>query len=263
MPVRITGLILVFIMLVAVPFAAAAETCPQVDEKYSLTLTPYVWLMDLKGTVGAKGYTLDVDAPFTKTSKHLNFAAMMAVDAMYKNRLGVTANLNLAMLGGQDSVHGVSLGSNSTMMMSDVAGVYRVLSRPLMWGGKGRVDIDLLAGMRIWRTGLKLDVETGSHRTAEYSQYETWADPMVGGRIIVGLTDRVNLRFRGGYGGFSTASKKTWDVSALMGYKVNERVRLVAGYRAVGVDYRKINRRDKFIFDVALRGPIVGAIFSF
>lgn len=265
MSARMTRLwfFIITVTIVLMPLAAAAETCRQVGKNYTLTFTPYAWLMDLKGTVGARGYSMHVDAPFTESSKHLNFAAMTAVDAIYKNSFGITANLNLAMLSGDGAVRGVSLGSSSSMLMSDAAGLFRVLSRPLSPGGKGRVDIDLLAGVRVWRAGLSLDVETPSHRTRDYSQNKMWVDPIIGSRVIIGLNDKFSLRFRGGYGGFSTASKKTWDASALLGFKINERVSLLAGYRAVGVDYRKINSRDKFIFDITLRGPIVGAIFNF
>jgi hypothetical protein len=60
-------------------------------------------------------------------------------------------------------------------------------------------------------------------------------------------------------GGFGAGSDLTWDVLAAAGYQWNDRFSLVAGYRALGVDYDK----DGFVYDVVQHGPILGAVFRF
>ena len=44
-----------------------------------------------------------------------------------------------------------------------------------------------------------------------------------------------------------------------LGYQATDSFSLVAGYRAMGVDYRN----DGFVFDVTQDGPILGAVFRF
>ena len=44
-----------------------------------------------------------------------------------------------------------------------------------------------------------------------------------------------------------------------LGYQATDSFSLVAGYRAMGVDYRN----DSFVFDVTQDGPILGAVFRF
>ena len=60
-------------------------------------------------------------------------------------------------------------------------------------------------------------------------------------------------------GGFGVSSEFTWDVMGGLGYQATDSFSLVAGYRAMGVDYRN----DGFVFDVTQDGPILGAVFRF
>jgi hypothetical protein len=50
-----------------------------------------------------------------------------------------------------------------------------------------------------------------------------------------------------------------WDVALALGYKFNETVSAVAGYRALGVNYSN----DGFVFDAVQQGPIVGLAIHF
>jgi hypothetical protein len=50
-----------------------------------------------------------------------------------------------------------------------------------------------------------------------------------------------------------------WDVAGAIGYRFNDRIAAVAGYRALGVDYRD----DGFVFDVVQQGPILGLVVRF
>lgn len=54
-------------------------------------------------------------------------------------------------------------------------------------------------------------------------------------------------------------AKLDWDVGAGIGYRFNERISAVAGYRALGVDYRE----NGFVFDVIQQGPILGLTVRF
>jgi hypothetical protein len=50
-----------------------------------------------------------------------------------------------------------------------------------------------------------------------------------------------------------------WDVALGLGYKFNDTISAVAGYRALGVNYEN----DGFVFDVVQQGPIVGVAIHF
>ncbi|AXA44643.1 hypothetical protein DLJ82_6673 (plasmid) [Rhizobium leguminosarum] len=50
-----------------------------------------------------------------------------------------------------------------------------------------------------------------------------------------------------------------WDVGLGLGYKFNDTISAVVGYRALGVNYES----DEFVFDVVQQGPIIGVSFHF
>ena len=53
-------------------------------------------------------------------------------------------------------------------------------------------------------------------------------------------------------GGFGAGSKLTWDVMGALGYEVSDTVSLIAGWRALSVDYENLTA----IFDVVMSGWI-------
>ena len=84
-----------------------------------------------------------------------------------------------------------------------------------------------------------------------------WVDGLVGVRANYSLTPEVYLTGWGMVG--AGGANVDWDVAAALGYRINERFSAVAGYRALGVNYRN----DGFVFDVVQQGPIMGLIMRF
>ena len=54
-------------------------------------------------------------------------------------------------------------------------------------------------------------------------------------------------------------SDETYGVFAGLGYNFNEDYSFVAGYRYMVIDYKK----DDFLFDVAISGPMIGLVIRF
>ena len=63
----------------------------------------------------------------------------------------------------------------------------------------------------------------------------------------------------GDIGGFGVGSDLTWQAIGTLDYAVNDRLELRAGYRALSVDYED----GKFLYDVLMQGPILGATYRF
>ena len=60
-------------------------------------------------------------------------------------------------------------------------------------------------------------------------------------------------------GGLGASSNIDWDVFGGLGYEFNDHKSILAGYRAIGVDYED----DGLVFDIVQHGPIIGALFDF
>jgi opacity protein-like surface antigen len=52
----------------------------------------------------------------------------------------------------------------------------------------------------------------------------------------------------------NVGSKFSWDVFGGIGYNINDRYSVIAGYRGLGVDYAN----DGYVYDVVQQGPIIG-----
>ncbi|MGI9356602.1 MAG: hypothetical protein ACR2PF_15760 [Rhizobiaceae bacterium] len=90
-----------------------------------------------------------------------------------------------------------------------------------------------------------------------FNDGDTWIDPMVGIKGNYVIDDRWSVT---GWGMVGTGqSDISWDAFAALNYQYNETLSLVAGYRAVGVDYQE----GGFLFDLVLAGPLVGAVLKF
>uniref|UniRef100_I2Q5F1 Outer membrane protein beta-barrel domain-containing protein n=1 Tax=Desulfovibrio sp. U5L TaxID=596152 RepID=I2Q5F1_9BACT len=254
------GILMVLLFHAQSGLAQVAANAAQGDFRW--TVVPYAWLTGISGTVGAKGYTAQVDAPFTNLAKYLNFGAMLHVEAMYRDRVGLFSDFNYSVLGDQASGKRLSLDAKTSLLLSDVVAFYRVGTVPLGQAGTSSMDFDLLAGARIWNLALKLNGDSRRGGRDIFKQ-KTWADPIVGARAEFHLTDRWLISLRGGLGGFSVSSALTWDATALVGYTFWEHGTVLLGYRAVGDKYDTGSGESAFKFDATLSGPILGVAFTF
>lgn len=249
------------------PFLIAATALAQAPTNgthgdFRWVVAPYAWLTGLSGTLGAKGYDVNVNISFADLSKYLNLAGMVHAEVVYQEKIGLLTDFNYALLGDQASGKRASLGGKTSLVLADVAALYRIGNIPLGKAHAASMDFDLLVGARIWNLALKLDADTRRGGRTVYEE-RTWADPIVGARTIFHLTDKWLLTLRGGVGGFSVSSALTWDATALVGYTFWEHGTFMLGYRAVGDTYNTGSGKSAFKFDATLHGPILGVAFTF
>jgi hypothetical protein len=120
------------------------------------------------------------------------------------------------------------------------------------------VNLDLLAGARLWMMDLDLTV-AGPLATRQGSGSESWADPIVGiaGRIKLG--GGFALKAEGDVGGFGLGADLDWQALGVIQYEVDESLMLEAGYRYLAVDYDN----GGLLIDIAMHGPIIGGSIRF
>ncbi len=240
--------------------ALAVKTEPAPND-LKLVLIPYGWIMGFSGTFGAKGYETNVSSNFSQIDKYLNFAAMAHMEMTYRDTVGLIGDFNFAKLGDQTTRKGVALDGQMSFSMSDLAAFYRLGTVPL--GEQGSTaSFDLLAGARLWTLDMKLSAEYMQMDDSVHMQ-RSWVDPIVGARTHIVFTKNWYADIRGGIGGFGANSTFTWDAMAIVGYTFWENASVLAGYRAVGLDYESGSGRDNFKANTTMHGPVVGLAFTF
>ncbi|MCY1248263.1 hypothetical protein D9M72_616760 [compost metagenome] len=119
------------------------------------------------------------------------------------------------------------------------------------------MQLDVVGGLRIWSVESELSFQGGLLDGRSRSDEATWVDGLAGVRGTYSLTPELYLTGWGlvGAGG----ADLDWDVAAAVGYRFNDTISMVAGYRALGVDYSD----DGFVFDAVQQGPIMGLVVRF
>ncbi|GAB4066837.1 hypothetical protein GCM10028812_16880 [Ancylobacter sonchi] len=252
---------LVALLALATPAIAAdlpapppASPAPVAKDGWTYTIAPYFWAAGLAGDVGQFGLpAVHVDADFGDIWDHLDFAAMVMGEAR-NDRFSVFGDILYVKLSSDIDAprrlpaDRVDIGSET---FAGFAGVgYSVLQGP---GG----NLDVVGGMRVWHVSTDIDFHGQSLDGRRGRDSATWVDGLAGLKGRYDLTDKLYLTGWGlvGAGG----ADLDWDVGGGVGYAFNERLSLMVGYRALGVDYSQ----DGFLFDVVEQGPMLGTVLKF
>jgi len=214
----------------------------------------YLWGAGLSGDVGVAGIgPANVDLSFFDILEDLDIAIMGVAEFRY-DRFGVFADLFYTQTTAEQTVlRGYADAEVTTSIFAGtLMGEYRAWS-------EGRSSIDAMAGVRVWNVEGELDLRTIRGRRFDRSTSHTWVDPMIGVKSRIQGDMPLYLTSWAMIGGFGASSDIDWDVMGAIGYEITSYASLLAGYRAVGVDYTN----DGFEFNTTLHGPFVSAIFRF
>lgn len=250
------------LMLLAASASAADLAYPQpspevvaaVPGGWTVVLAPYLWAAGLTGDVGVGGRTAEIDQSFSDILSDLDIGFMGVGEVRY-NRFGIFSDLVYAELSSsQNTPFGVladKIGVTSTSLMWTGGAEYRLVDDP-------GVNLDILAGFRLYSVGSELDFKGGPLDGFSADQTETWADPLVGLKGNVDVSRRLYLTAWAMIGG-GVSSDILWDVMGGAGYRFNDTISAVVGYRAAGVDYEN----GGFTYDTVQQGPFSGVVFRF
>jgi hypothetical protein len=244
------------LMFAAIGSSAQAQTNSAKSDSWTFGLTPYVWLAGLEGDVAtiAALPPISVDAGFDDIIENIDFTLMVAAEAR-RGRFGLLADISYLSLSVEGDTPGTLFDGGeieSETLFATFAGAYRTLE-------SDHVDLDLLAGLRLWYVETEIDLDAGLLPGQGVEDDEFWADPIIGLRANAALGHRFFLTGTADIGGFGVSSDFTWQVLGTLGYEFNDWFAARVGYRHLDVDYED----DGFLWDVAMSGPILGATFRF
>ena len=221
-----------------------------------LTIAPYGWVTTTDGDMGVAGRVAPVDISMQDTLDELELAFMLAIEGGF----GRWAF----------GLDGIYAGSSSSATLPAVAAPYT----------DATVNFDQFFGRA--HAGYRVIDECGSTLTAfvgaRYSYLSTeialtgfgaptltadgsksWVDPVIGLHGFWEINDRWFLHGGGDIGGFGVNSDLIWQANAALGYRIQENLSLLIGYRGLGVDYSE----GGFLVDTVAHGPAIGLTFRF
>ena len=172
-------------------------------------------------------------------------------ETLYKDKYGILFDMNYLSIGQYKTLPEFSVDLDLDATIAELAPYYR-------WNS-GDHNIDFLVGV------LYSKVETNAKLSTlptDINVSEDWVDPYIGVRWGWSFADNWATSVKGTIGGFGVSSDFIWEGAALLSWQPWKHVRILAGYRAVGIDYETGSGLSKFVYDVTLSGPVFGINFS-
>lgn len=221
---------------------------------WQFTVAPYFWLAGISGDTASFGLPeVHLSSSFGDVIENIDFAFMAAGEARYE-RFSIVGDVIYTKLGADAKTRNGILADSVDVTSKTFAGLlgagYAVIDDPA-----GHLDV--VIGARIWSVDNTIGFNGGILGGREANDGATWVDALAGIRGTYFFTPEIYLTGWGlvGAGG----ADLDWDVQIGLGYKFNDMISAVAGYRALGVNYSD----DGFVFDVVQQGPILGLAIHF
>jgi len=257
------GLLGIMLTATFVPSVAKAEI-----GGWSLAVTPYLWGAGIDGTVTVGGHSAEVSRSFDELLKSLDLAGMINLQAR-TGRFGLYSDVAFIGLSDSTSVKDPATGAtllNATASIDEWLVDFGASWAVAQWGAGGtgtKGIVDLFLGGRYWSVATELKADSPFF-AGEPSVKKTvdWVDPIVGARLSVDVTPKLELIGRGDVGGGlgGSTSKLTWSASALLGWHFTPLLSAYAGWKYLSVE-REGDRGSTV--DLAMSGPVLGLAFTF
>jgi hypothetical protein len=242
--------------LVALACMAGTMSSPAVaqEARWEFAITPYLWASGMKAKLSPPGAASshDVDVKFKDIIENLDGVPVIGAGEIRYGRFGFITDLMYLPLSTRVNTRNVLFSdgkSDMSTLMVTFAGFYRVADGP-------DIKADVGAGLRLWSISSKTTLNAGLLPAVSTKFDKTFADPIIGVRATLALSDQWSVTGYFDLGAFDISSSElTWQLLGTVNYRAADWVELRAGWRHLGV------KRDNI--KVNLTGPIVGATFRF
>ena len=223
---------------------------------WHFALSPYLWFAGAHGTVGALGHNVSMHASPGDLLSHFNFGLMGAAEARYEHFV-LNGDLLWIRLSDSRAAPFPGLGATSAdvrvgqFLWTSKLG-YRVIDHE-------RMKADASVGVRFWHLGQKL-IFNPSRLGLNFDGSQDWEDIVIGGHVELPAGKKTVIDLAGDVGGWNATAKLDYQFMAMLGYKICNKVTLLAGYRYLFVDYRPSNLS---VYNTVTSGAILGTTFTF
>jgi hypothetical protein len=196
----------------------------------------------------------DIDLSFGDVLENLDFGLMTAVE-LRQGRWSFVGDVLYSKLSPGGTLPGpaaapVDLEQKNLTLQGSV--LYRVQD-------SATVNVDLGAGLRYWSVDSEASIGPVGPASASLAHKESWLDPVVIARMKAELDESWSVTVAGDLGGSGSGATLTWQLLGTVNYQMSDRLSLRGGYRVLSVDYED----DGYVYDVVMRGPVLGLAYRF
>ncbi len=228
------------------------------DDQWHLSVSPYLWLPGVHGTLGALGRDASFSASPSDLLSKFKFG-ILGVAEVRRNRILANMDLMFMRLGDDSAIpyppalNAVTANLTANLFLLTPKVGYRLIDDK-------KIKVDFLTGLRYWHLNESVNF-TPSVLNLNFSKSHNLVDPLVGGRIEAALSPKTVFTVAGDVGGWGTGSQLEYQVVGLLGYKLKPSMTLQAGYRYLYINYETGGPAGGF-FNTAMSGVLLGVTLN-
>ncbi len=251
----------VLMAIVLIGSGVTAARAQDVDDQSRLQflVTPYFWASGVNTTINTPNPNvpnLNETVDFNKIFNHLAWVPFMGAAELRYGPFGGLVDFIHVPLRVPVTTRNVLFSSGTgtlSMNIGTATFLYRAIATP-------NQSLDAGVGVRAWGLSTTVALNPGLLPGTSFTSGGSVADPLVALRYHYKLGNGFGFTVYGDVGGFGLAAHSDWQVLGTIDYAVNSWIDLHAGYRSLNINYTGSRSVG---FDVAMRGPILGATFRF
>lgn len=216
-------------------------------------VAPYLWMLGLHGTVQAANTRLEVSQSFADIMQKFQGGIMLWLDAR-RGRFGLFANSMFSVLKDEQTVEGFPVRARNDFGIFSAGASWSLIGDASKPQG---LTLDALAGARLTLNDVTLRVAD-----LRAVSNHTWTDPIGGARLRYTFNPQWHVIGEADGGGIN--GHHSTDVQGWIGYNPKkpwlvDNLMLYLGYRNLNQYYTSGEGRNFFLWDMNIRGPIIGA----
>jgi len=224
------------------------------SDDFRVSVNLGLWATSLNGTVGVRRFNADVNESFSELIKDVDLGAMGGIELRKGNWLIAIDGVYAKVTADESFRDGRGVAVSSNIGLAELALGYTVIHT------KFPNDLSISVTPAVGVRWTYLEMEVNPDRFPSRSRNTEWWDPFIGGRVVLGLTDKLDLRIDGSVGGLEIlgGSQCTWGAAGYFDWQFCPTIALNIGYRALFQDYENGN----FRWDMLMHGPWIGLTFD-
>lgn len=220
------------------------------------SLTPYLWIAGVTGTLGTAVSALPaqrVEADFGDVLSSLNAIPVMIAAEFRQGRFGVMADLMAISVEAGVEPSGPAFSGGEARLRQVIGSA--LLAWRVVEDGPAALDLGL--GFRAFGLSTRFTLEPGALQGRQIERDASWVIPVAGLRYRHVFGSDWGATFYGDIGG--AGGDLTWQALATLDYRINDSITLRAGYRWLSFERDDGPLRQ----EMGLGGPLLGATIRF
>lgn len=227
------------------------------DLHWQIDIAPYLWAINMKGTVEEGPFTTHIHQNFDELMQHFNGGGMLWLDA-YKGAFGIFLNgLYTNLSDDADKDINFDLKTHFGLISGGLS--YIFLQKNTAYG---LIRLEPYLGARYTFNNVALQLES----LPKAKSNQAWTDPIIGIRFRDDFNERWLITLSADAGGKNYHTQYSSNFIGLLGYKPQNisfnNTTLYLGYRYLSQHYEHGEGLSFFAWKMHLLGPIAGINFN-